>query len=161
MSIYSLSRTQVLYGTIDEIWDFISSPENLEKICPKDIDFKITSVEIPKKIYPGQIISYSIKPFPWFKTTWVTEITHVVWGRYFVDEQRRGPYKLWHHQHHLKEVTGGVEMTDLIHYEIPLGIFGRLLHHFIIKQQLQDIFDYRRRVLCSRFDKTVSQSVLV
>jgi ligand-binding SRPBCC domain-containing protein len=74
---------------------------------------------------------------------WITEIKYVHDKQFFVDEQRKGPYKIWHHEHHFKEVEGGVEMTDIVSYEVPLGILGRIAHPIIVKKKLEEIFDYR------------------
>ncbi len=97
------------------------------------------------------IISYKVSPILGIKLTWVTEITHVHEGVFFVDEQRMGPYNIWHHEHHLEPIEGGVKMTDLITYQPPMGIFGALANRLLIKQQLAEIFDYRREVLAKRF----------
>lgn len=96
------------------------------------------------RIYAGQLIEYKLRPLPWFRTHWLTEITQVERGHYFVDEQRRGPYRLWHHQHHFREITGGVEMTDLVHYTVPFGIFGDLANAFFVRRRLEGVFLYRR-----------------
>ncbi len=94
-------------------------------------------------MYAGQLIEYRVAPVLGIPLYWMTEITHVVEGKYFIDEQRFGPYTLWHHQHHFRAVDGGVEMTDLIHYKIPLGIIGRVANMLFVRQKLNDIFNYR------------------
>jgi len=103
------------------------------------------------RIYPGQLIEYKLRPLPWLRTRWLTEITQVDEGHYFVDEQRRGPYKLWHHQHHFREIQGGVEMTDLVHYLIPFGFLGDLVGALFVRRRLEEIFAYRRQVISSVF----------
>lgn len=108
--------------------------------------FIITS-GTPAKMYPGQIISYKVAPFPGFKTNWVTEITHVSEGRFFVDEQRFGPYRMWHHEHHFEVHENGVLMTDRVSYKLPFGIFGRIVHALFVEEQLKQIFSYRIAVL--------------
>jgi ligand-binding SRPBCC domain-containing protein len=105
--------------------------------------FYIISKHHGAKMYPGQIIEYTVKPLFGIPLYWMTEITHVEEGKYFVDEQRFGPYSLWHHQHHFREVPGGVEMTDIVHYKIPLWILGDIANALFVRQQLQGIFDYR------------------
>ncbi|MFM7217690.1 MAG: SRPBCC family protein [Bacteroidota bacterium] len=147
MSIHCLSRTQFLPIPIDQAWDFFSSPHNLRLITPPEMDFKITSVQMEGKTYAGQLIRYRVSPLPFYRTTWVTEITHVSAPTYFVDEQRIGPYCMWHHQHRFKAVDGGTEMTDVVHYVIPLGILGDLFNFLFIRKKIEAIFDYRTKKL--------------
>lgn len=114
--------------------------------------FKITSGE-PDKMYPGQIISYKVAPLPGIKTNWVTEITHVKDGKFFVDEQRFGPYSMWHHEHHFEEEPDGILMTDKVSYKIPFGFLGQIAQSLFIKKQLKGIFEYRVKVLDETFGK--------
>jgi ligand-binding SRPBCC domain-containing protein len=144
--IYTLEASQILGISLTEAWNFFSSPENLSKITPGHMGFQITS-GVPTKMYPGQIITYKVVPFPGFKTNWVTEITHVAEGRFFVDEQRFGPYRMWHHEHRFEEIEGGVLMTDRVSYKLPFGIFGRLAHALFVKNQLKQIFIHRENIL--------------
>lgn len=136
---------------MEEVWDFISSPKNLKQITPPYMGFDITSSNLPDKMYPGMIICYKVSPLLGLKLDWVTEITHVVDGQYFVDEQRIGPYALWHHQHHIKPIEGGVLMHDIVNYQPPFGIIGDLMNAFVIRARLDEIFDYRREALEHRF----------
>jgi ligand-binding SRPBCC domain-containing protein len=106
-------------------------------------------------MYPGMIITYQIRPLGNFPVNWLTEITHVQEPFLFVDEQRSGPYRLWHHQHMFHEIAGGVEMTDLVHYALPYGVFGRLLHHIAVAAQLREIFDFRKARLEQFFGRIV------
>ncbi len=152
MRLYQLHSKQLLPISKKEAWDFLSSPKNLKVITPNHMGFHILS-GADKPMFPGQIIQYIVKPFPFLSTKWVTEITHVVDGEYFVDEQRFGPYALWHHKHFLKEVDGGVEMEDIIDYKIPLGILGQLMHPILVKKQLERIFKYREEKLIELFGK--------
>lgn len=103
------------------------------------------------KMFPGQIIQYKVKPFPFANVRWVTEITHVVDNDYFVDEQRFGPYVLWHHKHFLKETLNGTVMEDIVDYKLPFGFFGRLAHFMWIEKQLKHIFRYREEKLTQLF----------
>jgi ligand-binding SRPBCC domain-containing protein len=135
---------------MEEAWDFLSDPANLKVITPDHMGFEIIS-GADRKMYPGQIIQYIVKPFPWIATKWVTEITHVEQGAYFVDEQRFGPYALWHHKHFIKPVEGGVEMEDIVDYKLPFGILGQLMHALVVKRQLKTIFDYREERLTELF----------
>lgn len=115
--------------------------------------FKITSISSEGEMYAGMIISYKVSPLAGIKLNWVTEITHVKEGVYFVDEQRVGPYSMWHHEHRIEPIDGGVLMTDIVTYQPPLGIFGALANGLFIKKQLQRIFDYRFKALEKRFGK--------
>lgn len=151
MAFYQFKREQVVQAGIDEVWDFISSPQNLKKITPKHMGFDILTPDLPKKIYEGMIIQYTVRPILNIATTWVTEITHVRDKLYFVDEQRVGPYSMWHHQHILLEDEGGVRMRDIVSYVPPFGIFGALANSLFIRKKLKQIFDYRTQVLSQIF----------
>ncbi|WP_299127755.1 SRPBCC family protein [uncultured Winogradskyella sp.] len=146
MKIYTLHKKQNLPISIDEAWDFLSSPKNLKTITPNYMGFHILS-GADRPMYPGQIIQYIVTPVLGIKTKWVTEITHVRDKEYFVDEQRFGPYALWHHKHFIKAIDGGVEMEDIIDYKVPLGIFGQMVHPILVKPKLEEIFEYRTKKL--------------
>lgn len=150
MKIYTLKSKIILPVSMETCWNYFSDPKNLQKITPPDMHFNITS-EPSDKMYPGQIITYRIKIFPMISVSWVTEITHVKDHEYFVDEQRFGPYKFWHHRHSFRETESGIEMTDLVHYAVPFGIIGRLAHKLIIKKKLKNIFDFRTARLKAEF----------
>ncbi len=152
MKLYQLHSKQVLPITQKEAWDFLSSPANLQVITPDHMGFSILS-GADRPMFPGQIIQYKVSPFPGYSTKWVSEITQVKEGEYFVDEQRFGPYALWHHKHFIKQVEGGVEMEDIIDYKIPFGILGQLAHPIIVKKQLKKIFAYREEKLIELFGK--------
>lgn len=143
--IYRLRYEQVLNTSIPEAWRFFSRADNLEKITPSYMRFDITSPVTDKPIYAGEVITYTIHPVLGIPLSWMTEITHVKEGAYFVDEQRQGPYGLWHHQHHFEQVKEGVKMTDIVHYSLPLGILGRVAHALFVRRQLEGIFAYRRK----------------
>jgi ligand-binding SRPBCC domain-containing protein len=141
---YDLKFEQKLPIPLAEAWNFFSSPVNLSKITPPQMKFVVTSdYDENTKMYPGMIITYKITPLLGIKMNWMTEITHVKDNEYFVDEQRFGPYALWHHQHHFKEIKGGVLMTDILHYAIPYGIIGRLANEVLVEKQIKNIFAYR------------------
>ena len=150
MKIYTLHKKQNLPISIEEAWDFLSSPKNLKTITPDYMSFDILS-GADKEMYPGQIIQYIVTPILGIKTKWVTEITHVKDRSYFVDEQRFGPYALWHHKHFIKSISGGVEMEDIIDYKIPLGWVGQMVHPIIVKPKLEEIFNYREQKLIELF----------
>ena len=155
MPIYQLRKEQLIPTDLETVWDFISSPVNLKKITPQYMGFDITSERLPQKMYPGMMISYKVRPILNFPLTWVTEITHVDHLRFFVDEQRVGPYKIWHHEHHLEEIDGGVKMTDIVTYQPPFGIIGAVANSLVIEKQLQEIFNYRYQVVEELFGKKI------
>ncbi|KAB2814422.1 SRPBCC family protein [Phaeocystidibacter luteus] len=148
--MYTLKRTQRLPISIDEAWKFFSSPSNLQEITPEDMGFDIIS-EVPKEMYEGLFIHYKVSPLLGIKLNWTTEITHIRDRQFFVDEQRVGPYKIWHHEHHFKEIDGGVEMTDIVSYQLPMGVLGRMMHPLIVKNRLNQIFDYRFEIIEKKF----------
>ena len=150
MKIFKIHTKQKLPITIEEGWGFLSNPKNLSCITPNYMKFKITDCDF-KPVYQGQIIQYTVRPLLNIPLQWVTEITHVVNENYFVDEQRFGPYSLWHHKHFLREIDGGIEMEDIIHYKIPLGFIGEFLNFLFIKNQLKEIFEYRKNKLIEIF----------
>lgn len=149
--VYSLKTVQVLPISLEAAWDFFSSPANLKEITPANLGFNIVSKHHGSKMYPGQIIEYTVRPVLNIPLYWMTEITHVEDLKYFVDEQRYGPYSMWHHQHHFKEVPGGVEMTDIVHYKMPFWFFGDIANTLFIKKQLKEIFDYRFAAVEKRY----------
>ncbi len=150
MKIYTKRSVQNLPISLNEAWDFLSDPKNLKTITPDYMGFIIES-GADRPMFPGQIIQYIVTPVMGIKTKWVTEITHVHDKQYFVDEQRYGPYALWHHKHFIKEIPGGVEMEDIIDYKVPMGWIGQLVHPIIVKPKLDEIFEYRRKKLIELF----------
>ena len=145
-------RKQLINTNIDDLWSFISSPKNLERITPDSMEFKITSNNEDQVMYPGMIISYKITPLLNFPLRWVTEITHVKEKEFFVDEQRLGPYRMWHHEHIFKIKEDGVLMTDIITYIPPFGLLGKLANHLFIKRLINKIFDYRSQTIEQLFN---------
>lgn len=152
MKIYTLKKTQFLPISAETAWEFLSDPKNLKSITPDYMGFNILS-GADRPMYPGQIIQYIVTPIMGIKTKWVTEITHVRDEMYFVDEQRFGPYALWHHKHFIKNVEGGIEMEDIIDYKIPFGWLGQLMHPILVKPKLEEIFAYRKQKLEEFFVK--------
>jgi ligand-binding SRPBCC domain-containing protein len=154
MNFYSIKSTQHLPISLEEAWDFFSSPNNLAKITPPDMGFMITSDKKDgEKMYAGQIITYILKPMLGIPVKWMTEITHVKEGDYFIDEQRFGPYKLWHHCHSFKKTATGVEMNDEVNYVLPMGFLGTIAHKLFVRKRIEHIFDYRMKVLDDFFKK--------
>lgn len=135
-----------------EAWSFFSNPQNLTEITPPSLGLTITS-EVPEKMYTGMILTYQVKPFMGVPVTWVTEITQVDEPHLFIDVQRFGPYRFWHHQHHFEEADGGVELKDIVHYVLPLPMFAGLVNDLFVHKQLQEIFRHRRKRLEEMFGK--------
>ncbi len=151
MKIYQLKTSQKLPISIDNAWDFFSNPANLSKITPEWLNFRVTSA-LAEKMYAGLIITYQVRPLLNIPQTWVTEITHVNEPNYFVDEQRFGPYKMWHHEHIFKHLPDGeVLMEDIVSYAIPFGFLGRIANKFIVSKKVKEIFNYRSEVLKKMF----------
>ena len=150
MKLYRLRTVQNLPISVDQAWDFLSDPKNLKTITPDYMGFNILS-GADRKIYAGQIIQYIVTPIAGIPTKWVTEITHVKDKEFFVDEQRFGPYALWHHKHFIKAIPGGVEMEDIVDYKLPFGVLGQLVHPILVKPKLKEIFDYRYNKLIDLF----------
>lgn len=144
MKVYSKQAVQHVNASIEECWAFFSSPRNLQKITPKTMGFQITDFD-GKNMYAGQIIQYKVSPLLGIKLPWVTEITIVKDHSYFIDEQRFGPYALWHHKHFFEPTENGVKMTDLVHYAIPFGFLGRIMNTLVVKNKLKEIFEYREK----------------
>ena len=153
MSVHSIKTVQKIPVSLKTAWDFFSDPSNLARITPANLNFKIISKHHSDRVYAGQIIEYTVSPFLNIPLYWMTEITHVETEKYFIDEQRRGPYSLWHHQHHFKIIGDGVEMTDIVHYKIPLAFLGEIAHSLFIRDQLRNIFKCRYQKVESIFGK--------
>jgi len=150
--VHLLQQVQLLPIPVEEAWGFFSHPKNLAVITPETLNLKFTNEVYGDTIYAGQIITYKVKPLLGIPLFWMTEITHVEPLCFFVDEQRRGPYALWHHQHHFKPIDGGTEMTDIIHYQLPFGMLGNLALPFV-KKQLAYIFSYRQQKVRELFKR--------
>lgn len=148
MKIYKIETVQQVSASLDECWAFFSSPQNLQKITPNDMGFQITDFD-NKSVYPGQVIQYKVSPLLGIKLSWMTVITAVKDKSYFIDEQRFGPYTLWHHKHFFDATDSGTKMTDVVHYALPLGFLGRIMNTLVVKNKLQEIFDYR----CVKIDE--------
>lgn len=150
MKLHRIHRTQILPVDITEAWHFFSDPGNLADITPGWMRFHINS-ELPDEMYAGLIITYRLTAFPGLSVQWITEITHLDPGKMFVDEQRFGPYRFWHHQHLFRESAHGTKMEDLVHYAMPLGIFGEFVHRIAVRKRLDEIFHFRTIALSQRF----------
>lgn len=143
MAAHNFKMTQKIPVSPDRAWEFFSNPANLKAITPGNMGFTVISLHHGEKMYAGQLIEYKVRPLLGIPLYWMTEITQVKDQEYFIDEQRFGPYRFWHHQHHFKAIPGGVEMTDIIHYKNPLGFIGRLANRLFVAKKLEKIFRYR------------------
>ena len=141
-----LKQEQFLQITLEEAWHFFATPKNLNEVTPDDIVFEIIS-ELPEIMYEGLLINYRLKPLFNIPINWCTEITHIKEKEYFIDEQRIGPYKMWHHEHHFKSVNGGVLITDILHYDIGKSVFGWIAGKLFVHKKVNSIFDYRYKIL--------------
>lgn len=155
--VYSLKTVQKLPVGIDVAWEFFSNPSNLKDITPADMGFRVISQQYGDAMYAGQIIEYKVSPLLGIPLYWMTEITQVEDKKYFIDEQRYGPYSLWHHQHHFKTIEGGVEMTDIVHYKIPFWFLGDIANTIFLQNELKKIFAFRFTKAEAIFGKWNSQ----
>lgn len=144
--MYQLREEVLIQDTMENVWKFFATPFNLQRITPPDMGFVIKT-PVPDEMYEGLIIAYTVRPIFGIPTEWVTEITHIRRHEFFVDEQRIGPYAMWHHEHHFKQTEQGILVTDIVSYQLPLAPFGNFLHSILIKPRLQKIFSYRTRVI--------------
>ena len=135
--MHCIKTVQNIPISIEAAWEFFSNPANLQAITPPKMGFRIISTNHGDRMYAGQIIEYKVAPLLGIALYWMTEITHVESRKYFIDEQRFGPYALWHHQHHFKEIPGGVEMTDIVNYRMPLGFIGRAANQIFVKKSIE------------------------
>jgi ligand-binding SRPBCC domain-containing protein len=151
MTIYTLEKNTIVKAPIEKVWKFFSTPKNLNELTPPDLSFEILTPLEGVEMYGGLIINYKIRPFLQIPMRWTTEITHCETQRYFVDEQRFGPYAFWHHQHHFEARADGVHMKDIVHYALPMGPLGRLANAIYVAQKLEHIFDYREEIILQLF----------
>lgn len=150
MNLFRFETEQTIPATLERVWDFFSSPANLKVITPPYMGFDILT-PVPDRMEPGTIIAYTVRPLWGIPMLWVTEITHVEPLRFFVDEQRFGPYRFWHHRHTFSPVDGGVRMTDLVYYALPVPVMDRIINRLIVRPRIEEIFAFRRRKIVELF----------
>ena len=155
--IYQLKRTQTLNCSINQAWSFFSTPRNLDRLTPDSVGFKITHCT-SEVMHQGQMIGYQVKVAPFIWVKWLTEITMVDDHSSFIDEQRLGPYKIWHHIHRFEKQKNCVLMTDEVTYVMPFGILGRIAHALFVKKKLQHIFDERQRLTEAVFSEEIASA---
>lgn len=153
MQVKKKEWQQFIPRSLDEVWRFFSRPENLNDVTPGDMSFQILSDIRNQPMYEGMIICYKISPFTGIKMNWVTEITHISERKFFVDEQRFGPYAMWHHEHHFEERDGGVLMRDVLHYKVPYGIVGTIADALFVDKKVEQIFAFRKKTIEELFGK--------
>lgn len=156
--VSTLVREQFIPARPDVVWDFFATPRNLDALTPPDLKFRIRSA-LPERMYAGQLIEYRISPLPGLWLGWLTEIRHVREGRYFVDEQRFGPYRFWYHEHHFEAVESGVRMTDRVTYSVAWGWLGTLLDRAWVRRRLEQIFDFRAQRVAELFGTAAAPAV--
>lgn len=161
MAVYSIKAVQKIPGSLQDVWAFFSKPDNLKDITPPQLRFNVISKHHSNSVYAGQIIEYKVSPLLGIPLYWMTEITHVKDSVYFVDEQRYGPYSMWHHQHHFKSIEGGVEMTDIVHYKIPFWFLGDIANALFVRKQLKTIFSFRYKKTAEVFGDFVGEIPLL
>jgi|TARA_B110001454_G_scaffold175213_1_gene166925 ligand-binding SRPBCC domain-containing protein len=150
--LYTLYAKQTVSKEIGLLWDFFRKPTNLNKLTPEDVHFKIKSGK-SDDFYEGKIISYKIKPFKLLALNWVTEISQIKEGSYFIDNQISGPYKMWRHEHHFKDNHNGTtEIIDKVKYKVPFYIVGKLMHKMFIRKKLFNIFMFRQKQINNLFN---------
>lgn len=155
--LYKIKREQIIPISISEAWRFFSNPKNLKLITPENLNFRILTEELPQEIYPGLIIEYIVSPLLDININWVTEITALEKEKYFIDEQRFGPYKFWHHLHQFEKIADNqTKIIDVVNYLPPFGIFGRIANYFFIRDELKKIFDYREKAIEKLFNSNHS-----
>jgi len=146
--VHTLLAQQVITARREQAWDFFSNPRNLPQVTPPGLGFTILTPDLPSQVYAGLMIAYRVRPLAGIPLTWLTEITHVRPGEYFIDEQRVGPYAVWHHEHWFREVGGGrLELSDRVTYVLPFGPLGNLAHPWLVKPQLDRIFAFRQEAV--------------
>lgn len=161
MAVYSIKAVQKIPGNLQDVWAFFSKPDNLKDITPPQLKFNVISKYQGNSIYAGQIIEYKVSPLFGIPLYWMTEITHVKDNVYFVDEQRYGPYSMWHHQHHFAAIEGGVEMTDIVHYKIPFWVAGDIANALFVRKQLKEIFSFRYKKTAEVFGEFIGENQLL
>jgi ligand-binding SRPBCC domain-containing protein len=149
--IHYLHREQFIPASVESVWNFFADPRNLNNITPPDMNFEIVTGGDTPPMYEGQIIEYRVAFLRGLRSLWLTEISHVREGSYFVDEQRIGPYRFWYHEHMFEMQKGRVKMTDHVTYAVPLSPLGEVVHAFWIQKRLAGIFDFRRQKIIELF----------
>lgn len=150
--MYQVEDRVVVPAPLEEVWHFFSNPSNLKELTPSEMQMQMLS-EIPEAMYAGLVLRYRVAPLFGIRLPWASEITVIEPKRYFVDRMLEGPFAQWHHEHHFYPVEGGTEMVDRVHYKMPLGLLGKLFHPLLVKQNVRQLFQYRREQIAAKFGK--------
>jgi ligand-binding SRPBCC domain-containing protein len=144
--MFTLERETFVAAPRSQVFAFFSDPQNLARITPPSLGFEI--VEAPSRpLRAGDRIHYRIRLLGLLRVPWISKITAWREGTYFVDEQERGPYRSWRHEHALHAAGRGVLMIDRVEYDLPLGTVGRLFGERWVRRNLREIFDYRAHAI--------------
>lgn len=151
-----LTRQQHLEYPLEKVFAFFQSPENLALITPPWLNFNVLTPS-PVVMKQGAVIDYSIR-WVGIPLRWTTGITAYRPPYHFVDEQTRGPYTLWHHTHIFQERDGGTDMLDEVRYALPFGMVGRIVERYVVRRQLDEIFDFRFHAIQKIFSTLAKDS---
>ncbi len=152
MSLHTLRMITELPIKIEQAWDFFSSPVNLSVITPRELNFKILSAfNAGDKIHKGMLINYTVSPMLGIPLNWITRITEADEPEFFADEQLKGPYAYWRHEHYFKSIPEGTEMNDIVQWRVPLGLLGDIANFLVVEQKVKKIFDFREKKLKELF----------
>lgn len=146
---YTFERTTRIDAPLDAVFSFFSMHENLQRITPPRMRFRIVRSPGPR-LHEGDRIEYKLR-FLGLPLRWTTLITLLRKNEVFADLQERGPFRYWLHTHTFRAANGGVEMHDRVEYELPLGILGRLFGAPLVRRQLQSVFDFRAEAIKAAF----------
>ncbi len=149
MYCYTLSTKQRVARPLDTVFAFYAEPRNLARLTPPSLGFRLVDPSEPV-MARGLRLTYRIRPLG-IPMTWVSEITEYDPPHWFADEQRRGPYAYWHHEHTFRAVDGGTEVADEVTYGLPFGPVGRLVHALVVRRQLAAIFSFRETAVRETF----------
>jgi hypothetical protein len=142
---------------LSEVFPFFEKPENLERLTPSFLRFRILTPS-PVSMHEGALIDYrlSLHGIP---LRWQSRIEHFEPGHCFVDRQLKGPYELWVHRHEFAEHPEGTEIFDQVEYQLPLGPLGQIAHRVFVQRQLRQIFTYRQKIIESEFGRETQAEV--
>ena len=140
-------RTTILPAPLPRVFEFFSEPENLARITPPSTRFRIVAGP-RRRLREGDRIEYALRVFG-LPFRWASRIEAWRENESFTDVQERGPYKSWRHTHTFREAAGGVEMHDVVEYELPFGWLGRAAAGWLVRRELEKIFEYRGHAVIS------------
>lgn len=145
MKIHTLKKEQIVPRALDEVFAFFERPENLARITPPWLGFRILTPS-PIVMEWGAEFEYTVRVMG-VRIRWKSLISDYQPPFRFVDEQTRGPYAYWHHTHTFVEVDAGTRVGDEVRYAMPFGMIGTVVQRLAVRRQLEDIFSYRSKVI--------------